>query len=71
MLSCLSIAFLMPFLLSYETESMESWAVGKWRSRIYPRPDRESGGAESVRLIGYCKAEDAGAGRSEWLSIKI
>jgi len=68
LLSCLSIAFLMPFLLSYETESMESRAVGKWRCRIYPQPDRESGGAESVRLIGYCKAECAGAGRSVWLS---
>ena len=61
----------MPFLLSYETESMESWAVGRMERYDYPRPDRESGGAESVRLIGYCKAEDAGAGRSEWLSIKI
>jgi hypothetical protein len=67
----LSVTFLMPFLLSYETESMESWAVGKWRCRIYPQPDRESGGAEAVRLIGDCKVEGAGAGRSEWLYIKI
>ena len=50
---------------------MESWAIGRMERYDYPRPDRESGGAESVRLIGYCKAEDAGAGRSEWLSIKI
>jgi hypothetical protein len=61
----------MPFLLSYETESMESRAVGKWRCRIYPQPDRESGGAEAVRLIGAYMAEDAGAGRPEWLYIKI
>ena len=68
MRSCLSIAFLMPFLLSYETEAMESWAIGRMERYDYPRPDRESAGAEAVRLIGAYKAEGVGAGRSEWLS---
>ena len=58
----------MPFLLSYETEAMESRAIGRMERYDYPRPDRKSGGAEAVRLIGYCKAECAGAGRSVWLS---
>lgn len=58
----------MPFLLSYETEAMESWAIGRMERYDYPRPDRESAGAEAVRLIGAYKAEGVGAGRSEWLS---
>ena len=47
---------------------MESRAIGRMERYDYPRPDRESGGAEAVRLIGDCKAEGAGAGRSVWLS---
>jgi len=39
--------------------------------RIYPQPGRERGAADAVRLAGLHKAVDAGAGRSEWLSIKI
>ncbi len=68
MLSCLSIAFLMPFLLSYESEEMQVSVIGRMERYDYPRPDRESAGAEAVRLIGDCKAEGAGAGRSVWLS---
>ena len=64
----LSLSYFMPFLLSYETGSMESWAIGRMERYDYPRPDRESAGAEAVRLIGAYKAEGVGAGRSEWLS---
>ena len=61
----------MPFLLSYESEEMQVSVIGRTERYDYPRPDRKSGGAGAMRLIGDCKTEGAGAGRSEWLYIKI
>jgi len=45
--------------------------IGRMERRINPQPGRESGGAEAMRLAGFHKAADAGAGRSECPSIKI